>query len=317
MVYIETAIPASELAAYTADAPLFLAGNVLSLYNALPQWRVSGSWTSGTNIAASGAPTRWAFDGHGHLPSRLTLPSPVINDFSYIMDLSEGTNDARTFDSVVIWNHNFHLMTPTVTVYLEISDNSDFSGDVDLATWLILSATDYRLTSFSLNTAKRYTNARYVRLRVNTSAVGGFVTTPPFVGEIFLARRYQMSYPPELGVMPTGEISRDVTIFSPKSAASTTYVRNRGGRVFPSMMFRSGGADRNGHNQETAFRNFWSASRQGTQTFVYVPNPSTQPGLAVFCRADERFTIPQLGPLEHELSCSFSEKAPFYQTEIE
>lgn len=310
MAFSASTVPSNELTPLAADKPLFIGSNILTAYNALPQWRVSGSWASGSDITSSA--TRFGFDGHGHLQTFPTLSAGAQN-YSYIMDLTEGTGNTSTLDCAMILNHNFYTLTATVTVYLEISDISDFSSSTTLATWTPGTADD-RLISFSLNTNQRYVSVRYLRLRVNTSAGGGFVTNVPRFGELFAGRRYQMSYHPTIPWESKAERS-EVVDFVPHSGAAVRYVRNYGQRFFD-FTTKMHGSDANGLNQETQLRNFWQACRYGARPFVFVPNPTTAAQNAYLCHADPSMSMPILGPFERNLSLSFYEKAPFRTAEV-
>lgn len=316
MAFSGTSLSAAVLAAKDADKPLFVGNNVLRNYNARPQWRTGGSLASGSDITDPSYPTWLGYDGKGASRTAPTLTGGSAA-YSYLCDLVEGTAEEYTFDTCVVWNHNFHELNGTVTVRLEIADDNSFSSNLTtLATWTFTGLTTQRgrIVEFNLNNNRRYSSARYVRLRLTTNAGGGFTTAPAF-GELWLGRRRQLGYYPNLP-FEAKRLRSDVSDFKPKSGARIRYTLNEGQRVF-SLVMSTGGANTS-IDTEDELRGFWRDCRYGSRSFIFVPQPDTDGEDACVCLDDEAdLGIPLLGPYEREGAFNFSEIAPFRQREVE
>src|SRR5687768_212146 len=134
MPYSATTISSGEATALTADKPLFVGNSVLEDYNAIPQWRVSGSWASGTDISDNATYPVWR--GFDRAADSFTQPTSVSGQATvyYICDLANGTDDLHTVDSVFIIGHNFGTLGATALV--QIADDNAFSTNlITLATW--------------------------------------------------------------------------------------------------------------------------------------------------------------------------------------
>lgn len=312
MAFTGTSLTAAYLAFTAADKPLFMANNVLRDYNARPQWRTGGSWASGSDITDPSYPTWLGYDGKGASRTAPTLTGGSAA-YSYLCDLVEGTDADHSFDMAVVWNHNFHLLDGTVTVRLEIADDNAFTTNLTtLTTWTVVTDPS-RLVSLNLNNNRRYTNARYVRLRITTSA-GSFTTAPAF-GELWLGRRRQMSIYPNLPY-EMKRLRSTVADFTAKSGARIRYVHNAGQRVFELAMSTGGAVEST--ETENEIRGFWQDCRYGSLPFVHIPQPESYPEEAFVCLdEDADLGLPLVGPYEREGSFSFTEIAPYRQGEVE
>lgn len=307
MAFSSTALSAAELAAKALDKPLFLGRNVLEDYNALPEWKGggSGTWTSGSDITYGSAYTSYLFDGRGTVRSYPGLGS--YTGFTIIFDLVAGTDDDHTFDTIAIWNHNLHLLTPTSpTVTFQVSDASDFTTNLTtLATWTV--TTGDRLVAYLTS---RYSSVRYARLVIASSA-GAFTTTAPAIGEIHVARRRQMGAYPDLP-WTAKKISRKVTSFADQAGDESVFVHYRGRRTFDNVVFRSGGLA-GSIDSCSEMEDLWDSLDQGTKTMVFCPQPYSAPNDVLFCRPPDDFDLDvrSLGPTEREFAVSLNELRPF------
>lgn len=319
MPYVRSTIPADEVASYTADVPMLVGNNIASDYLAMPQWRLSGSWASGSNTTNSSYPTLRAFDGQGLARTQPTIGASEV-EVSLIFDLTAGTDGPHTWDTALIWNHNLASLGTNFNVTLSVSDLESFTGGTTLviAQWNGVGGfTSGRLVATSLSDGagtpnQRYTTVRYVRLRFVTTS--GFLAGAPSIGEVWLGRRRQMAYQPNV---PWAEanLTSDVADFVSKSGGRSRYVRNRGQRIFePTWSFD--GANPAGLNQETQMRAWFNECEQGSKPFLFFESPAAASPVAHVCYCDPpSLDMPVLGPFEREISMRFVEAAPYVQSE--
>jgi hypothetical protein len=311
MPYVTTPVAAAELVPLTFGVPFLMGTSLLESYQVQPEWRVSGSWASGTNIADPTRSTLWGFDRRGHLGTGSTSINGQT-EVSYICDLVEGTDAAHTLDTVFIWNHTFRLLGTNTRITLEIADSSDFvTNNRVLATWD--DPDDRPLLAFHLNGLgmdidRRYTNVRYLRLRLRKTS-GTFGANLPTFGELWCGRRRQLWYFPDVPIDFRSE-SADVVDFESKSGNRTRYVRSRGRRRF-NLVLRSGGVAEQ-VNQEQTLRDWFSDCYEGSRPSVFVidTDDSARTPHVVFPDPPELF-VNALGPNERECSLSLVECAPF------
>jgi hypothetical protein len=308
-------VTAAELAARARDLPILVGSNAVEDYNALPRWSTTGSWASGSDVTAPAGPTRRVFDRRGTARSFPTLV-PGAASYSLLFDLAEGTDAAHTIDTLAIWSDNFRALDADVTVYVDIANNSAFTTDLrTIAEFDIGARGDVeRLVSTDLGPGgdERYTGVRWVRVRVTTTAVGGF-TVVPEIGEVVLGRRRQCSAQPSTPYEEQG-VEADVVDHESQSGASTRYVRWRGRRTFD-IRWRLGG-DGDAIGFETTLREFWRESGDGTKVFAWIESPIDAPYAVHFCAADPPvLSLPRQGPVERSSSFRFVEVAPFMRLE--
>lgn len=318
MTYNFLSLSSGETAALAQDVPLFVGNSVLD-YLVDAQWRVSGSFSSGTNIVASGAPARYAAERQSIARTYPSLGGLGTSQNIYlIVEVVESTADTHAFDSVFVLNHNFHLLAGTITVRLQIDNDPAFASATTIAQWTV--SNRRRLVQIGLTglpfSTRRINNARYLRLWLNTSNAGGFVAAPA-LGELWLGRRRQLSFFPDVP-WDNKATHSDFVDFVSKSGYIVRYTRNRGQRVFAGI-FRSGGDDRYGLNQEEQLRSFWDECREGTRQFIFVESPNTEPEISSFVCLEEsgRFEMPVLGPFEREIRLAFREVSPYQKREME
>lgn len=316
-----TTVTAGELAALAADRMLLIGNNILDSYNALPQWRVSGVLSSGSDITSTVNPTSWAFDRGASIRTKPTF-SAGWTEVSFLCDLAGG----QTADAALVWGHNFHELGGNIAITLDISNASDFGASQVTATDAPASfrtlaqwnnpSTGSRLFSLSLNglgllSDQRYTDVQYLRLRIRKTS-GTFATAPEF-GELWLGRRWQMPYMPEI---PWAEeaYESDVVDHHARSGVVTRYVRNRGRRTFD-INFRAAGADNTyGLTTETQLRSWWSDCEQGSKPSILVVTPTSDRAAHVVYPAP-RLELPRVGPTERTASIPCVETAPYVALE--
>lgn len=310
MVYVSEDVSAAEVAARDRGAPLFVATNILEQYTTVPQWRLSGSWATGTNISAPSAPTFRCFDRRAKLPTQATAASGQ-SAVSLLFDLTASVD--RSFDCAFIFGTNIESLGGEVDVTLTISDVNTFSGadpsTVDLATWS--PTTNGRLGSIALETAdgKRYSSVRYLRLKF-VQNVGTFATNPR-VGEVWLGRRRQLPHPPSI---PYDEAPRmsDV-IDSSNKAIMVRHTKSYGGSVRAPKFILSSADSPDGAQ---ALRDWWSDSSYGVAPSVYVEDPSDL-STASMVSAGDTLSIPLItGVSVRETQLILTEIAPFVSSEV-
>lgn len=316
MVYAATTVSAAEQAARARDVPNLVANNVLERYVALPQWRVSGSWASGTDISDNDTYPVWrAFDRQAHL---YTQPTTVNGEteVSFLLDLTAGTTDADTIDSAFVVGHNFHLLGGNLSVTLDISDVNTFSGadpsTLTLVTWTNPTTSQRFGTQNFVTTQARYTSVRYLRLRIRKTS-GTFSSVIPKIGELWIGRRRQLGRFPKT---PWDEASTQSSFadFVADGGTRVRYAKNRGGRVLEPSFWAT--TSDGGIDTITTLRAWWNDCEQGTKASLFVESPFTVvynlgESTTIVYPEDQRFNMPLVGPFEREVSLRLIESAPF------
>ncbi len=325
-------IPTSERAARLQGCPYLVGNNVLERYNVLPQWRVSGAWDSGTDISDNTNYPVWhAWDRSGDAVTRPTSAAQNQTECSFIMDLNPGTTTTLgEVDTFVVIGHNFHTWDPATTeVYLDLDLGDgdlppapvpDFSGNVTGAFWDMADWDDgRRLISQEvglLGADSRFSTIRYARLRIVRTS-GNFGSVVPEFSELWLGRRRQMSYFPNVPFDNRAGQSDRVDHHA-EGGHVTTYFKTSKQAIL-NMTVRSGGADMNGHDQNDALQNWWWTESEGGKPSLLVLNTSTdllaEPYIVL---PSSDFSLPVVGaPFERQGQLTFEEIAPFYRAEVD
>lgn len=302
MPYSEAEITATELARYNADLPLLCHSNAARSVNAAPQWRTSGSWASGSDVTATGYPTTRAYDDVGH---RQTRPSSGATTHYLIWDL-----DDVTFDGVVIHGHNFASLGGTVTVAVEIADNSSFSTNLLEIASFSGTAVNYRMASFALVGAgtnnARFSSVQYLRL-----VIGYNGSAPhPAIGELYLTTREALEFRPE-PPHDSRSVESDFATAEFDSGADHTQ-RGCGGRMVSGPSWRPTDS-----TMEDQFRDFFAGCGYGRLCGLWVPNPNTTPAYSYVVRTEPAMYIPgESGEARAMLTLPMVEQKPFSAREI-
>lgn len=326
MAWASTTIAAGELAALAADRMILVGNNVLESYNALPEWRTSGVLSSGTDITASVYPTSFGFDRGASVRTKPTY-SAGWTEVSYVCNLSGGSTDVLSADTAVVWGHNFSELGGNLAITLDIANASDFGASQGTATDAPASfrtlaqwnnpTTSARLYSLSLNglgllSDQRYTSIQYLRLRIRKTS-GTFSTAPEF-GELWLGRRRQLPYFPDVPWSEETYMS-DVADHRSISGVITRYVRNRGGRLFDLALTMAGADPTYSIDPYTQLKSWWSECGYGSKASLLFLRPySTTEVHVVYPEA--KLEIPRQGPYERTTTLALSETAPFMSSEV-
>ena len=188
-------IAGDALALFLRDAPLLGGRNKLADCSADPQWRTSGSWTTGSDVTQAHYRTHRAYDGWHHAPTR---PSSGAAHHYLILDF--GSEIA--FDLFGIFGHNFHLLGGVVTVSLQVADNSAYTTNLQTLQAWSPSAIDRIFTCAigagvipGINNAGLVTGVRYARIKIDYD--GG--APHPEISEVYFGSRFAL---PRLADLP-------------------------------------------------------------------------------------------------------------------
>lgn len=299
MAYSATARTATAAARIAADLPILASGNAARTAVVNAQWRASGSWASGSDIAQRFYPGKRAHDGAADCLTRSAAPAGA--DDYLIFELS----GARPFDLALVVESNFSSLASPVMA-LEIANANDFvSGAISLcSSW---TSGRRRHSNFSLGpiTPSLYSNVQWARLRLTTSGWG----TLPELAELMLLRGYYLPQVPDVPYDNRQALSADVSVFEADTGAQHRYSRYSGRLEL----------DARWESDDAAFaadlRAFWAGCNYGADPFVWIPNPTSAPSRIYVMRAEETdFALEQIeNPGKFLARLRAKELAPFVE----
>lgn len=314
MPVVVGAVTAAEEAARALNKPNFIPHNVLEDYAVRPQWRVSGTLSSGTDISDS--VTHPTFYGFNREATGVTRPTAAgiagQTEVYYIGQLNPGTDGKHTLDSWLMLNHNM-LSFPFMEVALQVADDAAFATNLRTLATIGTFTNLKRFGSYDfLGTAARLTEVEYFRIRFRklSGTFAGSVT--PYFGECWIGRRRQMSFKP---MRPWDEdaMESDVVDFVSDSGNVFRYFKSAGRAVF-SGEFQSGGADANGLNQNTELASMWRECGFG-RPVIFNPNPAKMEN-ACLVVGQPSFGFQQPGPYERIYGFEAKEVIPYVSREV-
>ena len=300
MAFTTTDLSQAKQDALAKDAPLVLAKHALRDAAGTYEWRLSGSFTSGSAAAAAGFPTSRAHDGFHNL---VTKPNASAVTWYFIIDF--GASALQSIDSMFIGGHNFG--TNSATVKLQIANASDFvAGLTTIAT--TTPSTNARIIELVLGNGgdpgpNVYGSLQFARLEI--TAAGGF--TPEFA-ELVLSERTQLSESALVEYDPDWEDDR-VSDFTARSGGTSRYVFFRG-RAVRAGTFLSGDS-----TFEASIIEWWDETDDGTETFIWIEAPSSSATLGHVMLMESEFRFPKLHPSIRRHDFSMMEQPPFAKSE--
>lgn len=295
MAYSAANVAAADLTLAAADKPML--GALVVYAPTAVEWSEGGSF-AGADVTASGYPGSRAYDG---LVSVETKPASTDTDYFYLLDLS---GDPITFDGAMILGHNFGTAGVTAAT-LQIADDSAFSTNlVSVATWS--SPGTGRLVDLALGsgTAQRYTDVSYVRLYIQSSPAA----TPQFT-ELALFKRTQLQWRPNRPYDETLTAQRSNQTRT-DAGETTAYVSSRGARRVLATVPVTSAA------KITEVKTWWTDTRHGTRSFVWVEYPSSAPSTTTYLVSidgDPELEFNETGPNFRELMIDAVEQGPHFQ----
>jgi hypothetical protein len=318
LAYVETTVSASELAALAKDIPLFVGNQILENYSALPQWRVSGSLASGSDISDNVDFPVWrGFDRGANSLTRSTGVNGQT-EVSYICTLTPDDDDLHTADAAFIIQHNFHLLGGNVTITLDIADNNSFSSNlITLATWVNPTAA-LRLGSLNFRAlSRRYTDITYLRLRIRKTS-GAFSTTIPSFGELWVGRRRQLAHFPVVPGWDERATRSNFVDHVSDGNVRSRYFLNNGQRFYQAELVTVDD-DGTGYNETDEVRGWWQDCEEGKPS-IFVESPGTAvvtvgESATIVFPGDENY-MPLQGPFDRQASFDLAETSPHLQAEL-
>lgn len=310
-------LPLAERTRRAADKPLFITQNALRFNNRQARWCDNGLvWTNADsgeadNASLAIAPEFYGYDGKGN---RLTFPvGSAINTFAYLFDLDE----EHDIDAVAILGHNFADLPGTITVGLYIADNEAFSSNLaGIASWVLSGSgkTSRRLVDLELGSApgNRYSGVRYGGLLIQTDSTFS-ASEPPRIGELFLGRTRALARQPDR----PGDVYRrvsDVGWIGSDDGDASGYSRAVGRRELD-LTWTSDENDALGDDLAT-WDEIFEDTEDGTQPFVFIPHPTTDPTDALLMHFPEPALQREwLGPYHANIRQMLHERPPFRRSE--
>lgn len=300
MAYSAADVAVADRTLAAADKPMLGALAVYSTTAA--EWRTGGSFAAGADATASGYPARRAYDG---LSSVETKPNAAGVTWYYMLNTSVTT---ATFDGAMILGHNFGTIGG-LTITLQIADNNAFSTNlISIATWTP-GASNARLVDLVLEsgggTAQRYSTVPFIRLKID-----GTSGTPQFT-ELVLFKRTQLPYRPNRPYDDTLTAQRSSQ--SRTDAGETTaFVSSRGARHVSAECVIDTAA------KITEVKTWWTDTRHGTRSFVWVEYPNSAPNTTTYLVAmdsdNPSLEFEETGTANYrELQIDAIEQAPNHQ----
>jgi len=300
MAWNSATIGATELALTAADKPMLLGANIMRDIDAA-YWVIAGTYTPGSDDTDSDGPTKFAWDdaqaGRTYASTN-NDPHYLVWKYTPSAAVAAATG---LFDSVVILNHNLYTIGADITV--EMSDSTDFATRKETLVAKYTVSSNRRQVHLDLNTDKRYgcsnTDPIYFRIKVEgQSAVAK-------IGEVLLCRRRQLKHQPRVGYDKLNLRSR-VETFEASDGSRTVYVHHKGRQHIDMLL------DPHEDAYIADIETFYEDDTDmGTEPFLWLPEPTTDPQNAPFMRLDPpelsgptpgyvqrefRFTAVELGP---------------------
>lgn len=290
--------------AFAADKTLMLASSAHQ-QNADPKWTSgSGIWSDSDVTAASFLAAR-AVDGLLDVPTKPAIQSPTVSAYSLLFDFTD-----ISIGALAIIGHNFHDLAGTVTVTVQIADDSTYSvvagRRLQIASWTIADAR--RLVSLSLDTHKVYTGVRYLRVIISSTTA---FTTAPELGELVVGVPRIMGHRPDRPWAPRA-VAGDMARFRSKAGGSVRYMRNKGGVLLRPTWTPDLGVDARGLDDSQTLRDLFADIDQGERCFLFVDEPTTTPRRAFWVELDRPdLALPELDYLQSSETLTLTEQAPF------
>lgn len=320
MVWGSGALGTDELSAYARNYPFLVGNNILELSDTSAQWRVSGSWASGTDITDSSGPGRLAYDRRSKLQTMPTSAGLGAATTVYlIFDMTGLSSQAGEFDTIGIIGHNFNSLADLDSVTVQIDNASNFATATTIFTWSSsLTSSSKRLFTTlptdGVNTPARFNSVDF--LRVGFTASAGFSVVPK-VGEVWCGRRQQLTMKGQLP-FPDRPLRSESATFRSESGEMTRHALYSGASD-RSILFNLGARTIGSLDPETSLRNFQDQIQYGQKSFLYIEDPTTVDSnrRAWHMMLDPpEFAFSQLDVFEEEVEMSMVELPPFVVTEV-
>lgn len=289
------ALTATETSDFAADRPLVLGTSAMESVSTV-------SWTAGSGSAgitstqghATGFAYTRLFDRFAHV---INKPSAAANTaWTLAFSFSTGVS----FDSLMIVNHN---LSNCSTINLQVS-STNFSGQ----TIKSFTTGTGRYVTYDLkhtgSVPLRYSGIRFMRFGLNGSAA-----FQPYIGEIWLGRRRQLSHAPLLKYDPDALASR-ITVAETFSGVKKQYVQHRGRSILEAayIMDTSG--------EYSTLADWFSDCNHGTKSFVWTEKPSSDAATSrIMTLNSPTFVTPHEGNSIRRYIFDMSENAPFKERE--
>jgi hypothetical protein len=296
MAWSSAVLSADETAWAAADKPI-IAASVIPVSPTVARWTEVGEITS-TDRTLATAPSRYAFDGWGHL--RTTPNATASSTWYYVFDLGA----AYTFDAWGFYGHNFSSLALT-GIYLQIADAGTFATNLQTiwtgtATW-----GDSRFLGLDVHhtgaVPLRYSGVRYIRIKLEKGS-----NFTPSLGELWLWRRRQLQFQPERPFDP-GAVDTDSENTRTFGGVGMSHRRN-GGR-FP----LSGAWNITGTTPQQDIADWHGQLNDGTRPFLWCRLPASAPlSFHIVRLPDPSLRFPFLSdkPLVRRLEIDAEEQGP-------
>lgn len=292
MAWSAADIPAAEITAFAADKLLLTGKNKINTSDNI-RWNTAGTATA-SDTSATGFP---AYKGVDSILSSPTKPNATAAQWFFVMKPAA----AIEFDSLMIAGHN--LSTDVTSINLTIADSDDFLTNPDTIYTLSSFPDTKRIVSFDLQDtaatqARRFSAVTHIRLEINCSP-----NAAPQIGEIWLGRRLQLLYNPD---RPFDEDGRESLIheFIPIAGGP----RNRFIRAADLFTDRVNIVSHTA-SEQAEIRLWRDDTNSGARSFLFCPNPTSEPERTYLTWTDPRFQFPETSPGKNELQLSVTEDA--------
>lgn len=291
MAYNQSSLSSDEIAWKAADYPL-IAPNVTPIAPSVARWNTAGT-TTDTDRTLSTNPARRAYDGFVSTDTR--TDGTAASTWYYVLDF--GSGGEIEIDCAFIIGHNFGTLSLT-TVTLEIADDANFSSNLleigDFGT----PGVDTRLRDVNFNSNNRYSNVRYLRLKLSRGS-----NFTPELHEIILGRRRQFKVRPRNPFDPDRKVDQKQTTRT-MGGESQTVIFSRG------MMELDARVQLWEDDRISDIKSFYDDLNVRNQ-FVWVWEPGTASAQFRLMNYDnEGLSLPSADYTEREFAIRGSEQGP-------
>lgn len=321
MAWTFTELDSGILAADAADRPLFIAGNVFSGTLNWEQHTLTASPPGVGGEEDAAFPTARAIDGRGDAYTQkssggagerhslfMTAPVTTATEFDslfFVMD--PGTTNSGSQVGVEVYAYDVNVGDPSpVRIYDSIPGASRFNSGSGIARRVSIDLKDSGgSTSYSLSG----TGSLAFTIYVTTS--GQYWTTFPRIYEVILGKRYQLG---KKSIRPwdPDPIGNNMARRVSDSGVISDYVRAAGVWESRQDWQIPIGTDAYGIDNEQAVRDMWAATSYGSNSFVYIEDPTTAPELARLCKfTNSTLSMPYQGPRERRVQLGMIETPPY------
>ena len=285
-------IPSRETDAMAADKPLLLCANELRTATTV-EWRTLIGMGAGSSVEDSDYPVDRLYDGFTDAQARTTSVSLSF------LNIDRGAGTLADIDCMGLLLHD--LATVTTNIRIIIADSSDFLTNQQT----ILNTTvpaGVRAFFLSLGTLTRYSDVRYLSVRISTAAPRVNV-----IGELFIGKRIQLEQVPMVG-WDEDQSRSNVARFTSQSGKVTNYTLNEGQRLVR--------AELEPYEDETRadVQRVWDESTYGTEVFLWCDKPASAPDSFVLLLMDTEWSFPWQGPFRRTATISADEQGPDFIT---